>query len=195
MSALNSTLLPLKNNAFANQPRRAAFADISNTRQTAVQDDLNVKIKASLVDVKPLRPVPKEACLGVVKTTVQQIDANATKPKPPLRPLQRPLSAILNKALPAEPVNSQIVAQPTSFLIEDAAQPRKTLIKRHTTIFRDLSTNGSSTAGPTLEPKPLPTFKNPLADAGEPLDSLINATVAPASDPKLPYPQSPTRPS
>jgi G2/mitotic-specific cyclin 3/4 len=118
--SLTSALLQSKGLA-ANPIRRTAFADISNqARPVSSQDNGKVNI-----NVKPLPQTLLES-----------------KPMNALRPAQRPLSVINQKALPAEPKSSVVSATSSyaSVPISENALPRKTLIKRRTTIFRETST-------------------------------------------------------
>jgi G2/mitotic-specific cyclin 3/4 len=136
MSALNATFLPTSKGLNANPVRRAAFADISNKgNATNGQDDSNGKGKLSQLDVKPVKPLSSNLS-HINLQPLQHIDHNVNKAKPFLRPAQRPLSIATQKALPAEPVNSHIAASYFPESLENL-QPRKTLIKRHTTIFRE----------------------------------------------------------
>lgn len=136
MSALNATFLPTSKGLNANPIRRAAFADISNKgNATNVQEDSNGKGKISLLDVKPVKPLANNPS-HINLHPLQYVDHNINKAKPFLRPAQRPLSLATQKALPAEPVNSNVAASYFPESLENI-QPRKTLIKRHTTIFRE----------------------------------------------------------
>ncbi|KAF2670204.1 hypothetical protein BT63DRAFT_231884 [Microthyrium microscopicum] len=136
----------VSSNALSTNPaRRAAFADVSNTHNVANgQGDLNGKAKKTLLDVKPIRTTQKEA---LALKPLESVDIN-TKVKTLLRPAQKPLGANIHKALPAAPVNSNIVAAPQNHITTDVAPVRKTLIKRHTTIFRETSIG--STAAPAV---------------------------------------------
>jgi G2/mitotic-specific cyclin 3/4 len=169
MSALN-TSAALKG-VTANPIRRAAFADISNKgKPSNVQDDLIVKSsKISTLEVKPLRPVQRDALAPVVN---QAQHPELLKAKSLLRPAQRPLTAATQKALPAEPVNSNVVAasslNPES-TATDSTQPRRTIVKRHTTIFRETTSNASALS----ESKHLPSVASLL-----PLSSILS-TVEP----------------
>src|ERR1700761_2327591 len=168
MSALNSSIVVKGLNA--NPVRRTAFADISNKgKQTNALDDLGLKPKASLLEIKPLRPIQREPLASIGNQQPQQGDANAIKAKSLLRPSQRPLAAATQKALPAEPVNSNVVAA-SSYLPDsniELNQPRRTIVKRHTTIFRETATSAPSNPLILSDLKPL-TSVAPL----QPLSTL-----------------------
>jgi G2/mitotic-specific cyclin 3/4 len=218
MSALTSSSL-LTKGLNANPIRRTAFADISNKgKPTNVQDDLNVKPKLAQLDVKLIKPVQRDP-LGAI-TNQQQENATAVKPKSLLRPTQRPLTAATQKAPLAEPVNSNVVVSSTHLQESslDIPQPRKTITKRHTTIFRETSSSipsnplilsdlksFSSTAplpslsGPasslephlTLAPTTAFSFSIPAAETTQkPLPSVSSTTSSTEAEPVAAAPQA-----
>jgi G2/mitotic-specific cyclin 3/4 len=157
-----------------NPLRRAAFADVSNTRNTTLHEDGTSKSKNIALELKHFGIVQKES---VVVKPVQTSDINTSRPQNLIRPLQRPQTAAVHKALPAAPVNSEVVATKSTSSLQaakpqssgtsatsfseissliDFAPIRKTIIKRHTTIFRETSIG--STAPPPLQVlAPVPT--------------------------------------
>jgi G2/mitotic-specific cyclin 3/4 len=148
-----------------NPLRRAAFADISNTRNPTVKDDGTSKAKNIALELKHFGPTQNDSAPA---KPLQTVDVNPLQPKNLMRPLQRPQNAGIHKALPAAPVTSK--PQPnglsaTTFSdissLVDYAPIRKTIIKRHTTIFRETSVG--STAAPSVEA--------PVSVASEPFPS------------------------
>lgn len=139
-AAFSQPLKPLN----APGPRRAAFADVSNVRKAALLED-GGKVKGSILDVKPIRPAQKES----------QISEVNAKPKAVLRPTHRALTQLNQKAVPAPPVNSTTVAAPHQVNVSNAdhVPVRKTVVKRHTTIFRENSSNSASQAPALIELK------------------------------------------
>jgi G2/mitotic-specific cyclin 3/4 len=187
MSALNSSMVVKGLNA--NPVRRTAFADISNKgKPSNVSDDLSFKPKVSLLETKPLRPVQRDPLASIGNQQPQPLqhgDSNAIKAKSLLRPAQRPLTAATQKALPAEPVNSNVVAT-YSYLPDfnhELAQPRRTIVKRHTTIFRETASTVPSNPLILSELKPLTSAAplqplSTLPSAVEPRVTLSTTTVA-----------------
>jgi len=130
-SALSSLLKnPIKGNS-----QRRAFADVSNTVRTGAQakDDLILADKGTY-DALPLKTL-----LQPLKE-VPDISQQQQRPTALLRPAQRPLSAIVQKALPAVPVSTTASAVPKHVVTEpscDVANIRKVLSRRNTTVFKE----------------------------------------------------------
>jgi hypothetical protein len=109
-------------------PRRA-FADVSTVRHLNKPQDGLANIKASLLDAKPLRPVQPATKLG--QQALEMLNDHARS---------KALTAYPLKRRPIEPVNSNVVvSSSTTNSIEPSLEtlPAKTLVKRHTTVFRE----------------------------------------------------------
>jgi G2/mitotic-specific cyclin 3/4 len=152
----------------AANPRRTAFADVSNTRKVPLaQDDLVVASKTKLPEVQPL---------GMVKEAIAKLEEpHVAKPKALQRPAQRPLNANtllpsgLSNALPIEPQAAVLAAtskQHDILLVqEDAVPVRRTITKRHTTVFKEVS---ASTEVPSMETKEVAIVAAPLQSLAAP---------------------------
>jgi G2/mitotic-specific cyclin 3/4 len=170
MSALNSVALSLKPTTFAQPIRRAAFADISNIRNDAKDTG-----KSSIGDAKGSKAPEKDTVKAPLKLNV--LSEISQPSNNVVRAGLRPLS--INKALPAEPVSSQIFAHPSKHT-SDYAYPRKTLVKRHTTIFTDTS-YGSTSPAEYAEPKPAAPMSIKLVE-----QALVPITRQTVSQPTVP---------
>jgi G2/mitotic-specific cyclin 3/4 len=135
-----STLI--KNGIKANPQRRTAFADVSNTTRPAApaKDDM-VFFEKGVYDALPL------------KSTLQPLkeipDSNQQAPRPAalLRPAQRPLSAVIQKSLPAVPVSTIASAVPRQSVTEPSCDVvRKAVNKRATTVFKETTSYSDSEA-------------------------------------------------
>ncbi|KAH7041972.1 cyclin-like protein [Macrophomina phaseolina] len=101
--------------------KRTAFADVSNTARNAnlAKDDSAVAAKGALA-------LKKESALAPIQET--------TKPAAILRPAQRPLASIAQKAAVADPVAPK---PSTAEVAPQAAHAKKVISKRSTTVLKD----------------------------------------------------------
>jgi len=117
----------------ANPPKRAAFADVSNTVRTnaTVKDDMILQQKVAIEKVA--LKSSKESALEQVPPVLQMAKSVAL-----LRPAQRPLSAAIQKsALP--PFNESFASLASKRLVEQSGDANigKPIAKRQTTVFKE----------------------------------------------------------
>lgn len=177
-----------------NPLRRAAFADVSNTRNINGKDDKVTKAKNIALELKHFGPPQKD---HVFVKPLQSNDSNPSRPNNLLRPLHRPQTAGVHKALPAAPVDGEVAANkafaktyPVNALttfnstttLQDKsghfehAPARKTIIKRHTTIFRETSIG--STAPPIVEqPAPQPCLSEISTQISQDSSELVKEDI------------------
>lgn len=116
----------------ANGTKRAAFNDVSNVTRAITKDDIQIgKSKES----------------AVLKDSAAAPTKEAVKPSTLLRPAQRPLASKTNTTATSEHATAPISR--SSAL--DGAQPRKTLLKKATTVFRETHADALPTTSSTTE--------------------------------------------
>jgi len=141
-----SALSTLLKNGIKANPQRRAFADVSNTARTfqPAQDDMVLSEKGTYdayptkQTLQPLKEVPDNNQL-------------VSKQQALLRPAQRILQPIPQKAAPAAPVSTVASAVPKHVVTEPAcevANIRKVLHKKQTTIFKEPSSVGDFDSAP-----------------------------------------------
>jgi G2/mitotic-specific cyclin 3/4 len=125
----------------ANPPKRAAFADVSNTVRTiaAIKDDMILQQKVTVEKVA--LKSSKESTQEQAPPALQMAKSTAL-----LRPAQRPLSAAIQKsALP--PFNEPFASMASKRLAEQSGDANigKTITKRETTVFKEPEVVGPET--------------------------------------------------
>ena len=195
--ALNTLALnPIAQNV---GPRRV-LADVSTTRHVNKAQDGLAYAKASLLDAKPLRPVQPATKLG--QQALEMLNDHARSNA--LR--SEALMAYPLKRRPIEPINSNVVvSSSTGNSLESSLEtlPAKTLVKRHTTVFRETAlpveknlvvAPRSLTLAAMADSAPLPTLI-PLAAVQEPKPASteqINYSSFSTILPNHPLPQAPS---
>lgn len=159
----------------ANPPKRAAFADVSNTiRTNAVKDDMILQQKVAVEKVA--LKSSKESAQEQLLPTLQMAKSAAL-----LRPAQRPLSAAIQKsALP--PINEPFASLVSKRLVEQSGDANigKTITKRQTTVFKETETVAPETrVTATVPPVPLPAREESLKEGVTNEKATHGVSIAP----------------